>query len=177
MRCEACEALATVETSGLSGERRSEPAAARRIRRHAGNVVAPVCALRTKVRLGCIGLHKLLSRQGALLTGIPYFLTPLRALGCRKAPQFTVFATLQGAFSPQLLPRVKLLLALRLQICLRLCARPSCPGLCVRRELTLAFCTQLLSLNVSVLLNVPLLLLNIAVNHRRRLVALRGGKS
>jgi hypothetical protein len=43
--------------------------------------------------------------------------------------------------------------------------------------LTLAFCTQLLSLNVSVLLNVPLLLLNIAVNHRRRLVALRGGKS
>jgi hypothetical protein len=83
------------------------------------------------------------------------------------------------------LPCIELLLPLRLQIGPGLRVRHVCPGLrarrillCLRgrRELTLAFCTQLLSLDVALLLNMPLLLLNVAVDHRRRLVALRGRK-
>ena len=115
-----------------------------------------------------IGLHKLLPVQCALLTCIPYLFPALGSLCRRKTPQLAVFATLQGALSPQLLPRIELLLPLRLQIGLGLRVRHVCPGLRVRhvwlclrgrRELTLAFCTQLLSLDVPLLLNVPLLLL------------------
>ena len=182
MRCEMREAMASVEARGLSGERRSKPATPRRILGYARNAVTAVRALRTNVGLRRIGLQKLLSRRGALLTCILYLFPALGSLCRRKTPQRTVFATLQDAFSPQLLPRIELLLPLRLQIGLGLCVRHVRPGLRVRHvllcrpELTLAFCTQLLSLNVPFLLNVPLLLLNIAIDPRRRLMALRGSK-
>src|SRR6185312_17086465 len=95
----------------------------------------------------------------------------------------------------QLLTRIELLLPLRLQVGLSLRARPI--RLCLRGRrllplacctqlllllltcctqlllLLLACCTQLLSLNVSRLLNVPLLLLDAAVDHCRCLLALR----
>ena len=194
MRCEMREALAPVETGGLSGERCGKTTTARRILGYALSAVTPVRALRTNVRLRRIGLHKLLPVQCTLLTRILYLLPALGSLCRRKTPQLAVFTTLQGVFSPQLLTRIELLLLLRLQIglglgvrhvCLGLCIRHVCLGLRVRhvwlclrgrRELTLAFCTQLLSLNVPLLLDVPLLLLNIAIDHRRRLLALGRGK-
>jgi hypothetical protein len=185
VRCETREAVASVETRGLPGERCSKPAAPRRILGYARNAVTPVRTLRAYVLLRRIGLHKLLSRQRALLTDIPYLFPALGSLCCRKTPQLAVFATLQGALSPQLLPCIELLLPLRLQIglglgvrhvCLRLYIRHVWLCLRARRELTLAFCTQLLSLDVPLLLNVTLLLLNIAIDHRRRLMALRGRK-
>jgi hypothetical protein len=195
------EAVASVEACGLPGEWRSKPATPRRILGYARNAVTPVCTLRAHVLLRRIWLHKLLSRQGALLTDIPYLFPALGSLCCRKTPQLAVFATLQNALSPQLLPCIELLLPLRLQICLRLRIRHVCSGLRVRpvwlclcglrgrRELTLPFCTQLLSLDVPLLLNlalrsldvplllnVALLLLNIAVDHCRCLMALRSRK-
>jgi len=194
VRCEMREAVASVEARGLPGEWRSKPATPRRILGYARNAVAPVCTLRAHVLLSRIGLHELLSRQGALLTDILYLFPTLGSLCCRKTPQLAVFATLQGALSPQLLPCIELLLPLRLQICLRLRIRHVCPGLRVRhvwpglrvrhvwlclrgrRALTLAFCTQFLLPDMPLLLNVALLLLNIAIDRRRRLVALRGRK-
>ena len=176
MRCEMCEAVTSVEVRGLRCERCSKPATPRRILGYARNAVTAVRTLCTHIRLRRIGLHKLLSRQCALLTCTLYLFPALGSLRCRKTPQLAVFATLQGAFSPQLLPRIELLLPLRLQIGLGLRVRHVWLCLRGRRELTLAFCTQLLSLDVPLLLNVPLLLLNIAVDHRRRLMALRGRK-
>lgn len=185
MRCEMCEAVTPADIGGLRCKWCGKPAAPRRIIGYALNAITPVCALCTNARLRRIGLHKLLSRQRALLTCVPYLFPALCPLRCRNTPQLAVFTTLQGAFSPQLLPCIELLLPLRLQICLGLRVRHVCPGLrarrillCLRgrRELTLAFCTQLLSLDVALLLNMPLLLLNVAVDHSRRLVALRGRK-
>ena len=176
MRCEMCEAVTPADIGGLRGEWRGKPATPRRIIGYALNAVTPVCALCANIRLRRIGLHKLLSRQRALLTCAPYLFPALCSLRCRNTPQLAVFTTLQGAFSPQLLPCIELLLPLRLQICLGLRVRHVWLCLRGRRELTLAFCTQLLSLDVPLLLNVPLLLLNVAVDHSRRLVALRGRK-
>jgi hypothetical protein len=132
VRCEMREAVASAEACGLPGEWRSKPATPRRILGYARNAVTPVRTLRAHVLLRRIGLHKLLSRQGALLTDIPYLFPALGSLCCRKTPQLAVFATLQGALSPQLLPCIELLLPLRLQSCLRLCIRHVCPGLRVR---------------------------------------------
>ena len=120
MRCETREAVASVEVRGLRGERRSKPATPRRILGYARNAVTPVRTLRAPVLLRRIGLHKLLSRRGALLTDILYLFPALGSLCCRKTPQLAVFATLQGALSPQLLPCIELLLPLRPQICVRL---------------------------------------------------------
>ena len=187
MRCEMCEAVTPADVGGLRGEWRGKPATPRRILGYARSTITAVRTLRTRIRLRLrrIGLHKLLPIQCALLTGIPNLVPPLGSLRGRNTPQLAVFAALQGAFSPQLLPRIELLLPLRLQIGLGLRVRRVCPRLrarrillCLRgrRELTLAFCTQLLSLDVALLLNMPLLLLNVAVDHSRRLVALRGRK-
>src|SRR5215467_13706207 len=92
------EAVAPVDAGILRRERRGKSAAARRIRSHARDIVAPIRTLCSDVRLRGIGLHKLLSPQGALLTCIVYLFTSLRALRCRKSPQFAIFTTLQGAF-------------------------------------------------------------------------------
>lgn len=167
----------------LRGKGRSKPAAPRRILRYACDAVAAVRALRTNIRLRRIGLHKLLPRQSALLTCVPYLFTPLRSLRWRKMPQLTVLSTLQGSLSTQLLRCIEFLLPLRLQICRSLCIRHGSPGLCVRhvrfclhgrRPLALAFCAQLLPLKVPLLLlNVTLLLLNAAVDRCRCLLSLR----
>ena len=187
MRSEMCEAVTPADVGGLRCEWCREPATPRRILGYARSTITAVRTLRTRIRLRLrrIRLHKLLPIQCALLTGIPNLVPPLGFLRCRNTPQLAVFTTLQGAFSPQLLPCIELLLPLRLQIGPGLRVRHVCLGLrarrillCLRgrRELTLAFCTQLLSLDVALLLNMPLLLLNVAVDHRRRLVALRGRK-
>ena len=97
-------------------------------------------------------------------------------------PELAVFLTPQGTLSALLLARIEVLLPLRLQVGLSLRARQI--GLSLRRRrllplafgtqvLLLAFCAQLLSLNVPLLLDLPLLLLNIAIDHRRRLMSLR----
>jgi hypothetical protein len=119
-----------------------------------------------------IGLHELLPGQRTLLTGIPDFFPPLGSLRRRKTPQLAIFATLQGAFSPQLLARVDLLLPLRPQVGLSL--RAGHVGLRLRGwcPLALPFCAQLLPLNVPLLLDLPLLLLDAPVDHRRCLMAL-----
>jgi hypothetical protein len=114
MRSEVCEAVTPADVGGLRGEWRREPAPPCGILRNTCDAVAAVRALCAHVLLRRIGLHKLLAGQRALLTCIPYLLTSLCSLSCRKTPQLAVFATLQGAFSPQLLPRVELLLPLRL---------------------------------------------------------------
>ena len=187
MRSEMCEAVTPADVGGLRCKWCGKPATPRRILGYARSTITAVRTLRTRIRLRLrrIRLHKLLPIQCALLTGIPNLVPPLGFLRCRNTPQRAVFTTLQGAFSPQLLPCIELLLPLRLQIGPGLRVRHVCPGLrarrillCLRgrRELTLAFCTQLLSLDVALLLNMPLLLLNVAVDHRRRLVALRGRK-
>jgi len=187
MRSEMCEAVTPADVGGLRCKWCGKPATPRRILGYARSTITAVRTLRTRIRLRLrrIRLHKLLPIQCALLTGIPNLVPPLGFLRCRNTPQRAVFTTLQGAFSPQLLPCIELLLPLRLQIGPGLRVRHVCPGLrarrillCLRgrRELTLAFCTQLLSLDVALLLNMPMLLLNVAVDHRRRLVALRGRK-
>ena len=187
MRSEMCEAVTPADVGGLRCKWCGKPATPRRILGYARSTITAVRTLRTRIRLRLrrIRLHKLLPIQCALLTGIPNLVPPLGFLRCRNTPQRAVFTTLQGAFSPQLLPCIELLLPLRLQIGPGLRVRHVCLGLrarrillCLRgrRELTLAFCTQLLSLDVALLLNMPLLLLNVAVDHRRRLVALRGRK-
>ena len=187
MRSEMCEAVTPADVGGLRCKWCGKPATPRRILGYARSTITAVRTLRTRIRLRLrrIRLHKLLPIQCALLTGIPNLVPPLGFLRCRNTPQLAVFTTLQGAFSPQLLPCIELLLPLRLQICLRLRIRHVCPGLRVRhvwlclrgrRALTLAFCTQLPSPDMPLLLNVALLLLNIAIDRRRRLVALRGRK-
>src|SRR5262245_56148086 len=157
MRCKVreavppVEAVAPIDAGVLRCERRGKSAPARRVRSHSRDIVTSIRALCTYVRLRSIGLHKLLPGQSALLTCIPYLFTSLRALCCRKTPQFAVFTALQGAFSTQLLPCIELLLSLRLQTCPGLRIRHICLGLCVRhvwprrcgRLLTLAFRTHL----------------------------------
>jgi len=172
MGSEMCEAVTPADVGSLRCEWRGKPATPRRILGYARSTITAGRALCAHVLLRRIGLHKLLPIRCALLTGILNLFPPLGSLRGRKTSQLTVFATLQGAFSPQLLPRIELLLPLRLQICLGLCVRPVWPCLRGRRELTLALGTQLLSLNVPLLPNVPLLLLNVAVDHRRRLMTL-----
>ena len=183
MRSEMCEAVTPADVGGLRCKWCGKPATPRRILGYARSTITAVRTLRTRIRLRLrrIRLHKLLPIQCALLTCAPYLFPALCSLRCRNTPQLAVFAALQGAFSPQLLPCIELLLPLRLQIGPGLRVRHVCPGLrarrillCLRgrRELTLAFCTQLLSLDVALLLNMPLLLLNVAVDHRRRLMTL-----
>jgi hypothetical protein len=189
MRCEALEAVTTVNACGPCGEWRGKASAPCRILRYTCNAITAVCALFAHIPLWRIGLHKLLSRQSALLTRIMNLLAPLGPLCRRETSQLAVLATLQGAFGALLLARIELLLALRLQVVgLSLPVRRI--GLCLRRRsrlalsrrtqllllLLLACGTQLLSLNVRRLLNMPLLLLNVTIDHRRRLMALRRRK-
>jgi hypothetical protein len=156
----------------LRRKRCGKTAAPRCILRYACNAVAAVRALCTKVRLRRIGLHKLLSRQSALLTCITYLFTSLGPLRRRKTSQFAVFATLQGTLRAQLLRCIELPLPLRLQICPGLCIRYVRPCLRGRRQLTLAFCAKLLSLRVPFSLSMSLLLLNATVDHCRGPLAL-----
>lgn len=172
VRCEMRETMAPADVGSLCCEWRREPAPPCGILGYPRSTITAVRALCAHVLLRRIWLHKLLAGQCALLTSIPYFFTSLRSLRRRKALQLAIFTALQGAFSSQLLPRIELLLTSRLQVRLNLrtrCVRPCLRG---RVRLTLAFSTQLLSLDVPLLLNVPLLLLNIAIDHRRCLLAL-----
>src|SRR4029079_19156372 len=112
------ETMAPADVGGLRCEWRGKPAAPRRILGYPRRTITAVHALCARVPLRRIGLHKLLAGQCALLTGIPYFFTSLPSTRRRKSLQLAISAALQGAFSSQLLPRIELLLPLRLQICL-----------------------------------------------------------